>query len=187
MNQLDKTLIQLAQLLNSNHINWALGGSALLKLKGIELDVNDIDIMIHEDDFEFCSDLLKSVSKECEVKESEIFKTKYYRKFIWDNIHIDCMSGMTLHLSNNVFNYQYDRKDQDIIFDNTCIPLCYIEDWYLLYHLMPNREIKVSIIEKYFENYHIDKQRFLKLLRLDIPNNKRLLIETFIKEKTRVI
>jgi hypothetical protein len=97
------------------------------------------------------------------------------------------MSGMTLHLSNNVFNYQYDRKDQDIIFDNTCIPLCYIEDWYLLYHLMPNREIKVSIIEKYYEKHPIDKQRFLKLLRLDIPNNKRLLIETFIKEKTRVI
>ena len=57
----------------------------------------------------------------------------------------------------------------------------------MLFRSMPNREIKVSIIEKYFENYHIDKQRFLKLLRLDIPNNKRLLIETFIKEKTRVI
>lgn len=187
MNQLEETLIQLAQLLNSNHINWALGGSALLKLRGIELDVNDIDIMIHENDFQSSIDLLKTVSIECEVKESEVFKTKYYKKFIWNNIHIDCMCGMALHLSNNTFNYQYDHKDKDIELDNTHIPLCYIEDWYILYHLMPNREKKISIIEKYFENYPIDKQRFDKLLQIDIPNNKRLLIETFIKDKKRVI
>lgn len=183
MNELDRTLIQLAQLLNLNHINWALGGSALLKLSGIELDVNDIDIMIHENDFDSCIDLLRSVSIECEVIQSEIFKTKYYRKFIWNNIHIDCMGGMSIHLSNNVFNYQYDHKDKDVVLDNIYIPLCYIEDWYILYHLMPNRETKINMIEYYYNDHPINKLRINALLKLNIPNEKRIRINAFIDEK----
>lgn len=179
MKNLDKTLIKLAQLLNSNHINWALGGSLLLKLSGIDLEVNDIDIMIHENDFESCISLLREVSFECEVKESDIFKTRYYRKFKWDTVEIDCMSGMSLHLSSHIFNYQYDHKDKDIKFDNTYIPLCYIEDWYILYHLMPHRESKVNMIEDYYKSHPINKSRINSLLELDIPYDKRIRIDAY--------
>ena len=183
MKDLDIILIKLTQLLNSNHINWALGGSLLLKLSGIELEVNDIDIMIHENDFESCINLLKDVSIECSTQTSEIFRTKYYRKFKWDNIQIDCMSGMNLHISNTSFEYQFDHKDKDIEIDPISIPLCYLEDWYILYHLMPNRENKVILLENYFMLHSFNQLRLNKLLEHDIPYDKRIRIDDFIKEK----
>lgn len=187
MEHIDSIFNQLAQLFNSNHINWALGGSLLLKLSGINVDVNDIDIMIQEKDFELCINLLKDVSIECEVQESEIFKTKYYRKFKWDNIEIDCMSGMCIHGSNHIFDYQFDHKEKDIKINHTIIPLCYIEDWYILYHLMPNRETKVRIIEQYFKHHSVNQLRFNYLLNLDIPYINRVLIDEFIQEKMNML
>lgn len=179
MKNLDKVLIQLAELLNSNHINWALGGSKLLSMSGIELDVNDIDIMIHEHDFDCCLELLKGVSIECEVKESEIFKSKNYRKLCWDDIQIDCMSGMTIHLNENVFVYEFDCKDKDILFENISIPLCYLEDWYVLYNVMPHRESRIKIMEMFFMKHTFQANRYYSLLELNIPMDIRIKMNNF--------
>lgn len=179
MKNLDKVLIQLAELLNSNHINWAIGGSKLLSLSGIKLEVNDIDIMIHEHDFDRCLELLKGVSIECEVKESEIFKSKNYRKLSWDNVQIDCMSGMIIHLNENVFVYKFDCKEKEILFENISIPLCYLEDWFVLYHVMPNRESKIKIMEKFFMKHSIQDRRYYALLELNIPKDIRIKMNDF--------
>jgi len=162
-------LIKLAHLLNSNNINWAVGGSTLLKLRGIEIMAHDIDIMIHESDFEMACELLKHMCCECETKESNVFRTKFYRKFNWDGMEIDCMSGMCINLMDMEFNYPFDHKDYDILYRDTPIPLCYIEDWYVLYNLMPNREDKVKYIEAYLKENTINKLRFEYLHSLNIP------------------
>ena len=179
MKDLDKVLVQLAKLLNSNLINWAVGGSKLLRLSGMELDVNDLDIMIHEHDFDRCIELLKSVSIECEVKESEIFKSKNYRKLCWDNVQIDCMSGMTIQLNENVFVYEFDCKDKEILYENISIPLCFLEDWYVLYHVMPHREAKIKIMEMFFMNHTIQDRRYYALLELNIPMDIRIKMNDF--------
>lgn len=182
MNQIENTLIELTNLLNSNHINWALGGSCMLKLRGIELDVNDIDIMIHESDFEKCIELLNTVSMECEVKKSDVFKTRYYKKFKWNQTEIDCLSGMSIQLGLDLFEYQFDHKVSDIYLNGTVIPLCYIEDWFMLYQLMPNRGSKIIVIDEYFKSHMINKNRIQHLLDIKLPNQIREYLENYVKQ-----
>lgn len=180
-----ETLIKLAHLLNSNHIKWAVGGSTLLKLSGIDINVNDLDIMIHESDFENAKTLLKTVAIECEIKESSLFKTKYYRKFKWDDTEIDCMSGISLNLSEGYFEYYFDHKDREVEINNEFIPLCYIEDWLILYHLMPNRASKIQCLEEYFTHHSINMNRINTLLTLNIPKSYRTKIDKFLDTKEK--
>lgn len=175
-------LLTLTKLLNSNQINWALGGSTLLKLRGIDIMAHDIDIMIHESDFEKGCRLLADLYDECEVKESTIFKTKYYRKFNLNGIEIDCMCGMSVIISDTLFEYPFDYKEYNILYKETSIPLCYIEDWYVLYHVMPNRESKVKVIEEYFTKNSINKDRINYLFGLNIPKEIKQLMESFIEK-----
>lgn len=176
-------LVSLSKILNMHQINWALGGSTLLKLRGIECEPHDIDIMIHESDFDKGCNLLAQFCIECEVKESKYFKTKDYQKFNLNGIEIDCMSGMNIYGSQSLFEYTFDHKEYDILYKEEWVPVCYIEDWYVLYHVMPNRESKVKMIEDYFTKILLNKQRMEYLIRLNIPKDIQQRIKLFIENK----
>lgn len=176
-------LISLLKTLNTHQISWALGGSTLLKLRGIDCVPHDIDIMIHETDFEKGCKLLAQFCIEREVQESKYFKTKHYRKFNLNGVEIDCMSGMNIDVSQSLFEYTFDHKEYDILYKDEWVPLCYVEDWYVLYHVMPNRLSKVKIIEDYFRKHSINKQRMEYLINLNIPIEIKQRIESFMENK----
>ena len=44
------TIVKIAKQLNDKGVRYAVGGSVLLYLKGIDFNFNDLDLMIHEED-----------------------------------------------------------------------------------------------------------------------------------------
>lgn len=182
MKSIEHTLYELARRLNSNQIHWSLGGSLMLKLRGIPMDVHDIDILVHAADFDLCCELLSQSSTELNVYESDVFKTKLYRKFKWNETEIDCMGGMSVQLPSMLFEYQFDHKDVDIIQDEHTIPLSYMEDWYLLYLLMPNRVSKLKCLESYFNQHSVNQERIHKLLSFHLPEQTIQTLKSLLKE-----
>ena len=61
------------------------------------------------------------------------------------------MSGFDVNHNNGVFEYIFDNNSiSDFkIINGVNIPFTSLEDWYVIYQLIPKREAKVNLIEKY--------------------------------------
>jgi len=180
-----KVLIKLAKALNQLKITWAVGASMMLKLRDFDVDTHDIDIMVDQDDFELACTCLNDYGNEIVVDESKLFKTKYFKRYNCDGIELDIMSGMGIVHKTGLFDYQFKIEDIDKVFviDTIKLPLCYVEDWYIFYHLMPNRYETIQKIHDYFNENKFDIQRFRNLLDLDIPYSIQLLLTELIENK----
>ena len=177
----DVILLELAEFLNSNKINWALGASFMMKLRSIEVDVNDIDLMIHERDFDHACQLISKHGIEKPISYSSVFQTERYKKFEYKDLSIDCMAGMTIHTDSRIIKYHFDQAESYVILGNANIPLCYLEDWYVLYRCMPNRQSKVEMIETYFINHRANKERIKKLLFIDLNDDDKQALMNLIR------
>ena len=74
-------LYKIADLLNKEHISWAVGASLLLYLKGIVHEFNDIDIMVTESDVFRLKEILLSLGSLKSSKINSKYKTKYFFEF----------------------------------------------------------------------------------------------------------
>lgn len=184
-NKLKSELLIIANQLNYSNITWAIGASMMLKLRDFDINVHDIDIMVHQDDFEIACNRLNEVCEEISVAESNLFRTKHFKRFKCDDIEIDIMSGMGIMFKTGFFDYQFNKDDIEkvIQFDSIKLPLCYIEDWYVFYHLMPNRYPTIQKIEIFFNENRFISERFNRILKLDIPYHIQLLLTELIENK----
>lgn len=182
---LNNVLFKMANILNQSNITWAIGASMMLKLSEVDLDVHDIDIMVYQDDFEQACSYLIEICDEIRVDESNLFRTKQFKRYVCDGIEIDIMSGMGIIHKLGFFEFQFKKKDIEkiICVDSIELPLCYIEDWYVFYHLMPNRYATLQKIERYFNENKFNPIRFSYLLDLSIPFHIRLLLTELIENE----
>jgi hypothetical protein len=178
-------LKRIACIFNESNITWALGASMMLKLRHFDIDVHDIDFMVNSDDFEKACFLLNQLGKLIPVEESTLFKTSNFKRFICEEISIDLMSGMGIQHKSGYFDYQFKINDIDLRthLDSIEIPLCYLEDWYVFYHFMPNRENTIQKIEAYFNEHQYNSNRFVKLLNLSLTNQIRVVLTDLIENE----
>jgi len=184
-NKLELTLLKIANQLNHTNITWAIGASMMLKLSGFDMNVHDIDLMVTNDDFDLACKCLKDIVEEIRVDESDLFRTKNFKRFKCDDVEIDLMSGMGIVNKFNFFDYQFSKDDiaKIIELDSIALPLCYIEDWYVFYHLMTNRFVTIQKIEAFLNENHFNSERFSKLIKLSLPIDIQLLLTELIENK----
>ena len=84
-----KVLSALAADLNESDILWAVGGSAMLFLRGIVKEFRDIDLLVCEEDVEVAHAILLRHGKQLPVAEDDRFGSKHYRKYEIDGVEID--------------------------------------------------------------------------------------------------
>lgn len=182
---LNGVLFRMANILNQTNITWAIGASMMLNLSEIDIDVHDIDIMVSQDDFALACNALIGICDEIRVEESNLFRTKQFKRYVCDGIEIDIMSGMGIIHKLGFFEYQFKKEDIEKVMyvDSTRLPLCYIEDWYIFYHLMSNRYTTLQKIERYFNEKTFNPTRFSNLLDLSIPFHIRLLLTELIENE----
>ncbi len=178
-------LIKIAKVLNQSNITWAVGASMMLKLRDFDMNVHDIDLMVDQNDFELACMKLNNLGNEISVEESKLFKTTCFKRYNCDGIEIDLMSGMGIVHKTGFFDYQFKNEDIDkvILIDSISLPLCYIEDWYVFYHLMSNRYETIQKIHDYFNDNPFNTSRFIKLRKLNIPYHVQLLLTELIENK----
>lgn len=173
------TLSYIAKKFNDENLTWAVGASVLLNQYSLVKSPNDIDILVALKDVEKADSILKSIGNKNISEKSSTYLTKYFYEYNINGIDIDLMSGLTINFENENYEYLFNKdciKNYSTIND-TKIPLTSLEDWYILYQLIPNRDKKVSLIE----NYLIENN--IKIYLSEIPLSREIPSKIKLKSK----
>lgn len=160
-----QVLVDIAKALNSEGIVWGVGASMLLFQYGLADNPADIDIVVASGDIGKADRLLSPLGTSKKQKEkSDIYLTDFFYEYVIDLVEADVMAGFKIRLTESVFEYKFDKESVPHFFKigGIDIPFMTLEEWYVLYQLMPNREYKVSLLEDYFEKRGIEYPYLLK-------------------------
>lgn len=177
---LEACLYKIAKELNENKVTWALGASMLLYYKGIKTRPNDIDLIIDTKDVEKADRILCRMGTKLPANPHLDYGTRYFYEYVIDRVDIDVMSGFIIKRKDKAYEYKIrpDSFDKFDIRDTACY-LCPIEDWYVLYCLMPDREEKVRMLEQYFSKTLPDEKNLEYWLSEDIPDEVKIKLKSF--------
>lgn len=158
-----ETLVYIADELNSTKSTWAIGGSLLLFHHGIINVVNDLDIIVKTSDIEKIVRKLRNIGQEREVYPLPPYHTTYYYEFNVKDISMDVMSDFKIKHEEGLYTLPFTEHSVEYyIVNGVNIPFCTLEDWYILYQLIPGREEKVKLIESYFLNNGVKNRDLLE-------------------------
>lgn len=148
MNGIEQVLVILAKTFNKNNINWALGGSYLLYLKGYDVQVNDIDILVDEASHQR---LLKAIKKYpyVYINSDERYKTEHFYALEINSVDIDIMINFKVKTKHGLYEFPFNEANiQDsILIQEETIYLSSVEEWLNAYKAM-NRTDKVELIQQ---------------------------------------
>lgn len=146
-----KTLSLIAERLNNEKIVWGLGGSLLLNFYKITDNPNDIDILVDEANTIRANELLSSIGNSKVAISYKPFCTTHFSKYSINDIGLDVMAGFAIEHYRGVYKLSL-HKESIVVhkkINGLDIPLSSLEDWYILYWLIPNKQEKAILIENY--------------------------------------
>lgn len=177
------TLSYIGEKLNNSNIVWGVGASILLNQFGFIDKPNDIDIFIDIKDIEKADEILKSIGEKKQREKTATYSTKYFYEYTIKGIDVDVMAGFAVNHTNGVFEYKFDNNSisEFKTINGVDIPFTSLEDWYVIYQLIPNREPKVNMIEKYLLSNGVKKHFLLeRALEGCLPVEVRTKIENML-------
>jgi hypothetical protein len=169
-----QTLLKIANELNKHQVHWALGGSLMLLHHGLADDAHDIDLMVTIEDFITASSVLLSLGIKMKNRDeiSPLYQTENFTEYKVDGYDVDLMAGLQISHENGVYRYCFDELSmtESKWYDNVKINYASLEDWYVLYQLMPHRSNKVLKIEHHLIKIQIKHPLLLeRALRGNLP------------------
>lgn len=178
------TLCYIGEKLNNERVLWGVGASVLLSHYNLVDKPNDIDILVGLNDIEKVDTILKSVGEKKGWERVDTYSTEYFYEYTINGIDVDVMAGLRIKHDNGMFIYIFDQGSipHTIEMNGIQIPLTSLEDWYVIYQLIPNREKKVKIIEEYLISNGVKYPALLKrTLEADIPDEVRDKIKRMLR------
>jgi hypothetical protein len=180
-----ETLKLVGQHLNKENIRWGIGASVMLFAHDIVQTPRDIDILVHIEDVQKTIDTLSILGKLKPRTPSNTCKSKAFYEFTINEIDVEIMGGFTVKHSEGTYIYEFNNNSapEFIEIDNIQLPLMTVEDWYIIYQVLPNRETKVQMIEEYLSTkgikymYHIQRQLNLNLPKNVIKNTNKFILD----------
>mgnify|MGYP002348896486 CR=1 FL=1 len=141
-------LKKIASCFNSSQITYALGGSLMLNLRGIQVDYHDIDLMVTLSGSLKADRLLQCLGTKLPKRNNDDYTTEFFGEYVIDGVDVDLMADVSKE--NPFFVFSLEEKDIDTFFDldGISIPLHSIKKWLELYKDI-ERNDKISLIEKY--------------------------------------
>lgn len=179
-----EALSYIGEKLNEDGVVWAVGASILLQRYGFIDNPNDIDILVDLKDIEKADKILKSIGEKKIRDKSETYSTKYFYEYVVRGIDIDVIAGLSINFNNGIFEYKFDFTSISEFkkINGVNIPLSSLEDWYVIYQLIPNREVKVNMIENYLLLNGVKKPDLLeRALSGNLPVEVRDKIQGILK------
>lgn len=180
------TLSYIGENLNRHDIKWAVGGSILLNQFGLVDNPNDIDLFVDLNDIDRVDSILKDIGIRKLNEKSKTYSTKFFYEYIVNEVDVDVMAGFSINHDKGVFEYVFDNHSitKVVNINGIDIPLTSLEDWYVIYQLIPNRELKVKIIEEYLLTNGTKNSYLLeRALKGSLPNEVRIRTEKLIIKK----
>lgn len=179
-----ETLSIIGERFNKEGILWAVGASVMLNQYGLVDRPNDIDLLVDINDIKRADYILKELGTKKNRERVEEYSTEYFYEYVINSSDVDVMAGLTINFSGGSYRYIFDIDSVSRVVDinGVDIPLSSLEDWYVLYQVIPNREKKVVMIENYLGNNGIERIDLLKrALTRELPIEVRKRIEKLIE------
>jgi len=182
-----KILLKTANFLSENKINWALGASYVLYFNGSNIVPNDIDLFVCEKNFDEVKEYLMNYGEEVfKEDKNDIYNTQKFTTVKIGDVEIDLISNLYIYHNDGEYKYIFCEKsiDKKIEIENTIVNIMSLEDWYILYQLIPGREEKVKMIYNMIRSKNnIRMDLFERALKLELPNSIRISVNELIKSK----
>ena len=169
-------LSYIGEKLNEERIIWGVGASVLLNHYGLIDKANDIDIVVDLKDIEKADKVITGIGEKIIWEKTDRYSTEYFYEYTVNGFEVDVMAGLSINYDNGIFEYIFDQSSisEITIINGVNIPLTSLEEWYVIYQLIPNREIKVGIIKNYLLSNGVKKPNLLeRALRGSLPNEVR--------------
>lgn len=180
-----ETLGKIFKIINKEKVLWCVGGSFLLLQYNLVDEARDIDILVNEDDALRLHNLLLPLGEYTYSPPNKPYLTKHFFHHRIDDVEVDIIGGFKIKHTCGIYNFHLDDDSISTYkyIDNMKVPLSTLEDWYVLYQLIPNREDKVKLIREHFWKVGIEKPQILqKALSKKLPNIIRSEIEELISK-----
>ncbi len=158
------TLSYIGEKLNDSNILWGVGASLLLNKFGLIDKPNDIDIFVDVKDINKTDEILKSLGEKKQWEKAAAYSTKRFFEYVINGFDVDVIAGLRINHNSGTFNFTFDNNSisEFCKINRVLIPCTSLEDWYVIYQLIPNREEKVKIIESYILSKGIKKPELLR-------------------------
>lgn len=171
---------------NEDHILWAVGGSFLLKAHQLKDEINDIDILVSSDDIEKVKNIMRGLAKEEHSPKSDLYLTKHFLEYSIKQIDIDIMADLKIKHNLGIYSHPFDNLSigKYMKIDQTQIPLMSLEDWYVIYRIIPGRKAKADLIYHYLLKRGIKNEYLLqRLLNENLAIHIKESIQYLLKNK----
>ncbi len=147
------TIAKIAKELNAIDVIWAIGGSVMLSYYGLVENPNDIDIMVDENHIEKVDKAMRNIGIKGAWEKDAIYESRAFYEFIIDGFDVDIIAGFKIRTHSGLYQYEFDAQSitEEMKIEGEKIPICSLEEWYILYQMMPNRGVKVNLIENHLK------------------------------------
>lgn len=144
-------IVKIAKCLNDKGVRYAVGGSVLLYLKGIDFNFNDLDLMIQEEDVVKAREALSEIGEYHPNNRSS--NAKIFEEFTVDGLDVDVISGLVITAYGKTYDYSFKNEGVEFVeVEGVKIPLDSLDRWYDIYSFQGRVE-KARYIKDY-QLYH---------------------------------
>lgn len=180
---LTESLSYIAEKFNESEIIWAVGGSLLLNYYGLVNDPKNIDILVDIKDVKIADSILKSIGKKRASEKKNEYSTLYYYEYVINGESVHLMAGITINHKEGSFKYVFNNssiaKQKKV--NGQVIPMTSLEDWLVLYDVVPMESKKVKLIENYIKKNGVKSPRSFKMaLRGNLPYEVKNKVEKLL-------
>jgi hypothetical protein len=148
---------------------YAIGGSAMLCLRGIATDARDLDLFVRFDDAAQAAVILCSISEQIKLPFKAEYRTAHFSHYRMGDVEIDLMADFAVATDWGVVAYPSSVLTvEEIPFDSIVVPCMPAEDWLFLYEVL-GRSQRVLQLESHFTRHPANQVRLNRLLELPMP------------------
>jgi deoxyhypusine synthase len=144
---MEKAFRELFKWMNEKEITWALGASSVLYYNGDDRLPNDYDVFVTVEDFDQVEERLKQSGEE-RFKENAlgIYATERFATYMLGNREIDLIAGFNILHDQGEYRLTFDEDsiDKTIAVEDVPIHIMALEDWFVMYQLIPGRSAKAE-------------------------------------------
>ena len=145
-----RVLTRIAEKLNSTHVTYAVGASAMLYLRGLVDTYHDVDLTVAESDVERAIALLQTLGTMAPPDRNSGYLTRCFRTFAVEGVEVDLIAGMVI-VSEDGEAHECPLLPGDIDAEaDVCgipVPLHSLACWRRYYGWM-GRQAKAELVEK---------------------------------------
>lgn len=182
------TLSFIGNRLKNKNITWGVGGSLLLSFYNIIDKPNDIDVLVDETNVTKFKEIIASIGIPKEAISLSPFRTMDFSKYKIDGFDVDVMAGFAIQHEEGIYKLALQQESivSHKIINGVNIPLCSLEDWYILYWLIPNKQEKALLIESYFKNNGVAYPQVLEeALKQSLPIEVKERVAKLLSQQKR--